>query len=282
MEQHLLEVAKSSASSFKIRCAAERGLAKLRKYSIPAKLHHSYIVGTSKLLQLLDHKVSLTVLLVLHPCLRSQWFATTADAKTPVAEDEAIKTAEVVFRYIAEAYLQEMSTSNATAIPSAAPPAAKPLMKTSSFLASACAFQRQAMMSTTIISKRTSLEELTDELDRYFGFESAPVAKQEGDEENGEPSDEEVLLNPLLWWKVSTMYPICNVVPQFTLLDPCNSIPNHCPDGTGLSCHSSNKCLCRTRFFEVTPYLQYITKLIEGRHYQDGTTHEGVDPRWPL
>ena len=39
----------------------------------------------------------------------------------------------------------------------------------------------------------------------------------------------------------------------------------------------------------VMPYLQtavqctvYVMKLIEGRHYQDGTTHEGVDPRWPL
>lgn len=49
MEQHLMVVATSSAVSYKIQHAAEIGLAKLRKYSIPAKLHHSYIVGTSTL-----------------------------------------------------------------------------------------------------------------------------------------------------------------------------------------------------------------------------------------
>ncbi len=49
MEQHLMAVVTSSAVSYKIQHAAETGLAKLRKYSIPAKLHHSYIVGTSTL-----------------------------------------------------------------------------------------------------------------------------------------------------------------------------------------------------------------------------------------
>jgi hypothetical protein len=48
MEQHLTAVATSLTVSYRIQHAAERGLAKLKKYSIPAKLHHSYIVATSK------------------------------------------------------------------------------------------------------------------------------------------------------------------------------------------------------------------------------------------
>ena len=59
MEQHLMTVA-TSAVSYKIQHAAETGLAKLRKYSIPAKLHHSYIVGTSTLVySYIDVKVAL-------------------------------------------------------------------------------------------------------------------------------------------------------------------------------------------------------------------------------
>ena len=45
-----MEVATSSALSFKIQHAAEKGLAKLRKYSVPAKLHHAYVVGTGTFL----------------------------------------------------------------------------------------------------------------------------------------------------------------------------------------------------------------------------------------
>lgn len=48
MEQHLVTASASWDKSLKIRHAAEEGLEKLRKYSIPAKLHHSYITGTSK------------------------------------------------------------------------------------------------------------------------------------------------------------------------------------------------------------------------------------------
>ena len=48
MEQHLIATSASWDKSFKIQHAAEKGLEKLRKYSIPAKLHHSYIIGTSK------------------------------------------------------------------------------------------------------------------------------------------------------------------------------------------------------------------------------------------
>jgi hypothetical protein len=47
-EKHLEAVSISWEHSFKIRRAAGQGLAKLRKYSTPAKLHHSYILGTGK------------------------------------------------------------------------------------------------------------------------------------------------------------------------------------------------------------------------------------------
>jgi len=48
MEKHLKAVLVFWTHSFKIQHATEQGLAKLRKYSIPAKLHHSYIVGTDR------------------------------------------------------------------------------------------------------------------------------------------------------------------------------------------------------------------------------------------
>ena len=136
--------------------------------------------------------------LVLHPCLRSHWFAATADSDYPAKQDEAIKTAEIVFRYIAESYLE---TSTTTVVPPKAPP--KPVLRTPSFLASACSFQRpMTATSPNTILKRTPLEELADELDRYLRFVSAPVEWPD----NGEPSAEEVLLNPLLWWKVSMLF----------------------------------------------------------------------------
>lgn len=50
-------------------------------------------------------------------------------------------------------------------------------------------------------------EELADELTRYFNFESAPIEREEG-EEGEKPSAQEVLLNLLLWWKVSTSFMI--------------------------------------------------------------------------
>jgi hypothetical protein len=48
MEQHLVAIATSWDRSCKVQEAAEQGLAKLRKYSIPAKAHHSYVIGTSE------------------------------------------------------------------------------------------------------------------------------------------------------------------------------------------------------------------------------------------
>src|SRR6266508_4919911 len=59
--------------------------------------------------------------LVLH-LLHIHWFAKTADSKTPVAQDEAIKTAEVIFHYIAKSYL-ETSTSHDDAATTQAPKA---------------------------------------------------------------------------------------------------------------------------------------------------------------
>ena len=46
MEKHLESVANSCEYSFRIQRVAERGLEKLHKYLEPAKLHHSYIIGT--------------------------------------------------------------------------------------------------------------------------------------------------------------------------------------------------------------------------------------------
>jgi hypothetical protein len=45
MEKHLEAVLISWEHSFKIQQAAEQGLVKLRKYSIPTKLHHSYSIS---------------------------------------------------------------------------------------------------------------------------------------------------------------------------------------------------------------------------------------------
>jgi hypothetical protein len=120
------------------------------------------------------------------------------------AQEDAIKNAEVIFKYVAETYL-EMPASSATSTA----PRPQPVMKTASFLASACSFQRPITAATaTPISKRTPQDELDDELNRYFNYEAAPIERQEGEEggNDGEPLAQEVLLNPLLWWKVSTFF----------------------------------------------------------------------------
>jgi hypothetical protein len=59
MEKHLEAVSISWEHSFKIQHAARQGLTKLKKYSTPAKLHHSYILGTGKLCYLLNLKCRL-------------------------------------------------------------------------------------------------------------------------------------------------------------------------------------------------------------------------------
>jgi hypothetical protein len=137
---------------------------------------------------------------VLHPSLRSHWFAATADQTDERAQTEAIETAEVIFKFVAESYL-ETSTPTVAAEPCNQDP--RPVMKTTSFLASACSFRRPTFATTTnTISERTPEDELRDELARYLRFEAAPMERQEAEMRLNEPSADEVLLNPLLWWKV--------------------------------------------------------------------------------
>ena len=115
-----------------------------------------------------------------------------------------METAEVIFRYVAEHHYLETSTPPGPALPIPPKPAAtKPVAKTPSFLASACAFQRPATATSSTIPKRTPKEVLADELDRYFRFDATPPMSEQVQDGSNEPSREEVLLNPLLWWKVS-------------------------------------------------------------------------------
>lgn len=159
-------------------------------------------------LALVCHAVlSITILyqifVVLHPCLRSHWFTTTADPHNASAQEEAIQTVEDIFKYIAETCLEAQTPPAPTAIPR---PVANPVVKTPSFLASACAFKWPNTAATTVlIPKRTPHEELAIELTRYFNFEAAPIDRDGGEAEgSNEPSLQDILLNPLLWWKVNT------------------------------------------------------------------------------
>lgn len=155
----------------------------------------------------------LTTALVLHPSLRSHWFGATEEG--PVAQKVAIERAEAVFRYVAETYLETSTPPPPAVAPKTIP---KPPSRMPSFLASACLFQRPATAtSATTVSKRTPQEELADELDRYFRFEAAPMEQPE----RGEPSAHEVLLNPLLWWKVSTFVTTHACTNNLRCLDPC-------------------------------------------------------------
>jgi len=58
------------------------------------------------------------------------------------------------------------------------------------------------------MSKCTPQEELANELVWYLNFEAAPMEMEEGEEGSGdEPSAQQVLLNPLVWWKVHDFIP---------------------------------------------------------------------------
>ncbi|KAF8238893.1 hypothetical protein L208DRAFT_1484604, partial [Tricholoma matsutake] len=149
--------------------------------------------------------INSSALAVLHPCLCSHWFTSIAQPNNKGTQKQAIETMEVIFRYIAERYLETLTLPPAPAIPPL--PAAKPVAKTSSFLASTCAFQCPTTATSSMIRKCTAKEELIDELDHYLRFDTAPISEQEWDEntQSNEPSREEVLLNPLLWWKIHAM-----------------------------------------------------------------------------
>jgi hypothetical protein len=99
MEKHLkaITTANSWEHTFKIQHAAKQGLQKLEKYSTVAKFHHSYILGTGASCCALSSEVEMqiTVLfVVLHPCLRSHWFAVTADSEDATAQEKAISRLE--------------------------------------------------------------------------------------------------------------------------------------------------------------------------------------------
>jgi hypothetical protein len=115
-------------------------------------------------------------------------------------QEEAINNAKVIFQYITETYLEKPT---ALAMVPVSKPIALPAIRTPPFLASACAFQwLTAATSSTTIAKCTLQEELANELNCHFRFEATLVEQQEG-HLNSEPSAQEVLLNPLIWWKVS-------------------------------------------------------------------------------
>ena len=243
MEKHLKVVSTSCEHSYKTQHAAEQGLAKLRKYAIPAKLRHSYIVGTGKSLH---HSLNPTcelrcyILIVLHPCLHSHWFAATVDPDDAAAQDDMISTPKAIFKYIAETYLKVLVLA-----PAVAPqPTVKPVAKTSSFLTSACLFQQPTTATkTTTILKHTPQEELANELAQYFSFEAAPMEMQKGEERKSDkPSAQEVLLNPLLWWKVSSIFSTHNFLTT-QCSGTCHQISYYCSDGSGLSCYTCNQCL---------------------------------------
>ncbi|KAF8632686.1 hypothetical protein AX15_001739 [Amanita polypyramis BW_CC] len=186
MEQHLVTVSASWDMSFKIQHAAKHGLEKLRKYTIPAKLHHSYIIRT-----------------ILHPCLHSHWFAATADPSNLATQKEAISTAEAIFCYITETYL-ETST----------PPAPVVAPKTA-----------------TAMPTCSPQEELANELDWYLRFKAVPVEQKEGEDYQNldELSAEEVLLNLLLWWKIhTTKFPTIAQMAHNYLAIPATSVSVEC------------------------------------------------------
>jgi len=150
-------------------------------------------------------QMAISHFIVLHLSLQSHWFAATADPDNTAAQEAAIKTAKVIFKYIAESYLETPTSPTPTAVPR---PVAKPVVKMPSFLTSACSFQQPTTAATTMpILKCTPQEELADEWTRYFNFEVALIEQKEGEEGSSDkPLAQEVLLNPLLWWKVNTLF----------------------------------------------------------------------------
>jgi hypothetical protein len=150
MEKHLEAISTDLGVTFKVQYAVEKGLEKLRKYSVPAKVHYSYILATGMFLYFIYPVILIFCATVLHPCLRSHWFASTAQSDDEDARKQAVETAEVIFRYVAERYCHKTSTPPLAA-PTIPPKPAmtKPVAKIPSFLTSACAFQQPSTASSS-------------------------------------------------------------------------------------------------------------------------------------
>ncbi len=131
--------------------------------------------------------------LVLHPSLRSRWFASTTDSDDTAGQQAAVDRAETIFRYVAHSYLAMPSQESNTTIPAAV----KSTTKTPSFLASACSFQMPAV--STQAASQSPAEELEMEVRQYLAFHGeAPSLTEE----------EQIarLMDPLSLWKVHIIW----------------------------------------------------------------------------
>ena len=103
-----------------------------------------------------SHQIDLRVLI---PMLRRlNWFAATANESDELAQAEAIETAEVIFKFVAESYLERLTPAVPVGARNQDP---RPVVKTSSFLASV-AVERVFLKSRHICANlRSSLKEKT-------------------------------------------------------------------------------------------------------------------------
>ena len=153
-----------------------------------ARDHHTYILGTSESLLLYFYPIA-NLHPVLHPALRSRWFRSMADKSDPSAQEAAVYKAETIFQFVAETYL---TTPSQSARPEALKSPPRPVVKTSSFLSSACPFD---IPTTTSSTRRSPAEELRVKIDDYLAFQGeAPPRNNE--EYNS------CLMDPLGSWKV--------------------------------------------------------------------------------
>jgi len=145
-------------------------------------------------------------------------------------------------------------------------------------LTSACLFEQPTTATkTTTILKHIPQEELANELAQYFSFEAAPMEMQKGEERKSDkPSAQEVLLNPLLWWKVSSIFSTHNFLTT-QCSGTCHQISYYCSDGSGLSCYTCNQCLHWVSLLKVPTHLQQFTQFFEGEDNYHGPTDKGLD-----
>ncbi len=120
-----------------------------------------------------------------------RWFSSLPD------ETDAVEKAKMLFQYVAESYLDNIPAPSpplATAS-AASQPASAMLVKSSSFLASACLFTWPTARETTPMVQDPKAE-LNDEISHYIAFYKEVPPKNEEE-------IKEHLMNPLGWWKVS-------------------------------------------------------------------------------